>query len=62
MLLWHCCGHGCVIEASFIGPQACLPACWCVALPVMGGYGCMPSSSSSSSQRLQLQHDCSMHS
>ena len=39
MLLWHCCGHGCVIEASFIGPQACLPACWCVALPVPAPAG-----------------------
>ena len=30
MLPWHCCGHGCLIEAaSFIGPQPRLPACWC---------------------------------
>jgi hypothetical protein len=30
MLPWHCCRHGCLIEAaSFIGPQPGLPACWC---------------------------------
>lgn len=47
MLLWHCCGHGCVIEASFIGPQACLPACWCVALPVEQPLVCCTTRSSS---------------